>query len=727
MSVVMTGENFNMVRAVGVFDVSSGLQLASASYAVNSPTVMNALVNLERGSYEFQVRGTTGTSNFSPTLVVTAPQQMSGNYFNFDPTTKRLTIDTQMMQLCIEGGAIVYIRDKSATEVLVDTASSTNLPTSKQYPLYDPREFMGFTSQASTGSQLYRQPRNDAVSFTIVSDQMARLTYSPLYREGHPQSETELVCDFLVDTESGEVMVTLRGTEADSRLTPFTIDLPIMNFSKSAVILGNGRKWKRSDTEGSDKTQTGNWYGPSVAVAEGNACVLAAWSECTRNLSGEYVKLLHKKDYDHMVLHTPQDAKQVPINSQVIIGGPWRIGTYKNWLTVAKRWRELYEKRTAAKPLWQNTCSWVRNIHATYLAYSNIPRDRLNTLAGLVPPTNLLYFIWNGNLIVLFGDHRYGNDNLAVPTAANLANIKSHGWRLMLYHPWVLFYGQPGANWRLQYFASKGWLPKGYVFTPDYLGPKDLSGFVAYWSDVDAVYNNLTKPNGGGGEGLRLVHPAASKFRDYLVQNYSGYCSFHNCDACYFDILGADKNGNFGTDRRVMHGQDYPLAEKDAIKLLNQKLPNLPVMAECLTTELIPYVFYTWQGYNYVGATVANHPLRTALIGSYVWSKEQDPRGISAFDDEKNALLGTLPQISLVGDYQVSKSIAYWSQARAKLFCNRELFNDLPPQRWDPQALAYYRSNNGNWVKFQKLSDGKYAYIEELPNGGNSILLTNSQ
>ena len=152
-------------------------------------------------------------------------------------------------------------------------------------------------------------------------------------------------------------------------------------------------------------------------------------------------------------------------------------------------------------------------------------------------------------------------------------------------------------------------------------------------------------------------------------------------------------------------------------------------MSEYLNSGLLPHVFYTWEGYSHVtqnvhAKTKINHPLRTALIGSYVWSREQDPSDAARFNNEASALLGALPNLSLVGDYKVSRTKALWSQARAKLFCQEELFNDLPP-KWDSEALAYYRSKSGHWFKFKKFGENKYAYVEELPGGGERIRLAN--
>ena len=84
--------------------------------------------------------------------------------------------------------------------------------------------------------------------------------------------------------------------------------------------------------------------------------------------------------------------------------------------------------------------------------------------------------------------------------------------------------------------------------------------------------------------------------------------------------------------------------------------------------------------------------------------------------------MATLPEISLVGDHQVDVERAIWSQGRARLFCEKELFNDLPDE-WDDHALAYYRSNTGNWFMFKKI-DSKYAYVEKFPNGHEVVHLS---
>jgi hypothetical protein len=147
-------------------------------------------------------------------------------------------------------------------------------------------------------------------------------------------------------------------------------------------------------------------------------------------------------------------------------------------------------------------------------------------------------------------------------------------------------------------------------------------------------------------------------------------------------------------------------------------------MSEYQSPWMLPLVFFSWEGsathvkQSSHAKTRLNHPIRVALTGSYSWTRESNEE---VQDDIASALLGTLPQINLVGDRQIDNERAVWSQARARLFCEQELFNDIP-DIWDEDALAYYRSKDGNWFKFVKI-DKTYGYVEILPSGTEVIRL----
>jgi hypothetical protein len=624
-----------------------------------------------------------------------------------------------MLELSIEAGAIVYIKDKASNELLVNANSSDNFPTSPQFLTGDPRLFLGFTSISPEGNHYYRLPRNPSVTYQIVSNNKAGLIYSPLHYGGN-QRGGRLTYEMTVDETRGEIILQVTGieTEINQPRHPFTLDLPIMNFKKASVILGSGAKYIRGDPEAKDRTSSHGLglNSPSMVVAEGSGVCVAVWSESDRNLSGEYVGLHHHPDYDHIILHTPQDPQQE--DKRKIVSSHWRIGTYKNWLEAARRWRKRFEQRTQAKPLWENRAGWVRKIHAVHIERHYGKGSDYAQLANIVPPENLLYFMWNGDRIVLAGDHTL-IAGIAAPQPDELRLIKKCGWRLLLYHHWTLYYSQRGVEAKLQKLRDKGWLQQNYQFNPDFEG--NAASWYDYWSEVNASYDKSGR--------LYVMHPGSAKFKNYLVRNYRNWCATYQADGSYFDILGADEIAKFSDDRKIIEGQDYATGEKNAIARINKDLPNLAVMSEYLTSGLLPHVFYTWEGYTHVtqnvhAKTKINHPLRTALVGSYVWSQEQNPRDEAEFNHEASALLGALPTLSLVGDYKVSRNRALYSQARCKLFCQEELFNDLPP-KWDPEALAYYRSKGGHWFKFKKFGDNNYAYVEEIPGGNDLIRLTN--
>ena len=549
-------------------------------------------------------------------------------------------------------------------------------------------------------------PSNTSVTYSLITNNHAQLIYSPIANE--TDTGCSLTYDITVDDDSA-VLVQVTGVEANSNRIPYTIDIPIMNFNKTAVITGAAR-YARNDS--AHTWQSSSWaggiYAPSMAVAEGTNAILSAWSEDQRNLSDEYSKIIHTTGYDHLVLHTGQDQMQANVNPLIIKSSTWRINTYRNWLEAARTWRVRFAARTpAVKPLWQNACTWVRKIHCVHTDRYFDNQAKYASLSQLVPVANMLYFLWNGDRLVLLGDQTLlGSEWMATPSPLEITYIKQYGWRMILYHPWDLIYNPTGAAARLTYLMAKGWLPSGYSFTPDYDGrPPD---WYTYWSDVTGAYYSQ----------LYVIHPAAAKFRAYLKRNYSDYCALYQADGAYLDILGSDESNKFASDKQVIEGKSYRLGEESSIAEVLQAYPNLPIMSEILNTGLIPYAWFTWEGYSTwkVQNATINHPLRTALIGSYLWTKEQDTQDQQEIDSASSALMGALPTLSQVGDYQCSDSRALWSQSRSQLFCQYELYNDLPAN-WDPAALAYYRSNTGNYFKFKDLGNGSYSYIEETPSG----------
>jgi hypothetical protein len=658
----------------------------------------------------------SNNSSLNPCPAIVQDREMYRVYLPFVESNSpfrfkdgRLSIDTQLMELTIEGGAITYVRDKASGEVLVNTNAYSNRPPVAQ-------GFVGFTSTDRDANNYLRWPTQaSSVSFSKLGTDKVRLTYTPLYFDDIP-SDSQLLVDLTIDEASGEVIVQLTGVEADPALKPFTLDCPVMNMKTPAVILGSGAKYLRSDAEATDQSAYSGLglYSPTMAVVQGTGATLAVWSETTQ-FAPEYVQLEHKRSYDHLILHSEQDPKQM--DPQKIVSPPWRIGTYPTWVEAARRWREKFEERTSAKPLWENRTPWVRNIHAMFDGTNEdyeTDEARYAELASKAPPEKVLYFIWNGDRIVLHGDHTL-LDEVGRPTPDVVDIIKRYGWPLIIFHPYTLIHSETGAADRLQYLADQGWLPASYQFNPDYEGTPE--NWQHYWSEVKANYFS--------GSEFYILHPGSAKFRDYLVRNFNNYCAFHRVNGAYLDISGDDNNPLFPDDRKVIEGRDYVLGEIVALAKVARELPRLGVMSEYQSPWVLPYAFYSWEGtsthirQNVHANTRINHPLRVALTGSYSWTRESNEEDI---DDVIAALMGTLPAISLVGDYNVSEERATWSQARARLFCDEELFNDLPDE-WDQDALAYYRSKSGHWFKFRR-SGAHYEYVEILPSGEEIIRLS---
>jgi hypothetical protein len=633
--------------------------------------------------------------------------------YQIEFVNKKLIIETKNIYLTIDEGSITYIKDKSSGEAFV------NIYGSKQKSQSD-HSLIGFVSKGFGGELFKRQPgKSTSVVFSKIGNSNFQLSYYPLY-SNYKKFDCQLIINICIEPENGEVILQITGIESNPELFPVYIDIPIDKLSSKGVILGSGAKYSRSDRETEDQTSHEKWglYSPTMAVVQGENSTIAVWSETTK-FSPEYIRIIHKIDYDQLILHSEQDPKQYELRK--IVSAPWRIGAYQNWVKSAKRWREQFEERTNARPLWENTTQWVKKIHAVYYdkdLFIKNNNEKYRQLASIVNPERMLYFIWNGDRIVLFGDHTLV-DQIKKPNPEEIQNIRRIGWRLILYHPYNLIYSTFGALERLDFLRKRDWLPKNYEFNPEYIGKPQ--SWTSYWDDVKTSYfKNFP---------LDIIHPGSKKFQDYLLQNFKGYCLKHCADGAYFDILGADHISLFPNSIKIIEGQDYILGEINAIKNLRKELPEKAIMSEYQSTWILPYIFFSWEGpethvfQSKRAQTQINHPLRAALIGSYCWSKENIAESNAENDDEDiiSAFFASLPQIILDGEEKISKKRALFSQARAKLFCEKELFHDIPDV-WEDNALAYYRSNTGNWFMIKK--DGsKYAYIEKLSNGKEFVHL----
>lgn len=649
----------------------------------------------------------------SPTATVTAappnaetpsPSPTSLPKPQFTYRFGRLIIETALLEIQIKDGAIILLRDQKTGETLLKTDAPNQCQL--DYLLSG-----GFTSRDKFGNLSRACPPSfQGAEFTQLDDYHAHLTYQGLSEA--PQ--TRLVFDLAVDPATGEILLQMTGQETRPGQSPAALNLALMNLKTPAIILGSGVKVQRSDPPLETQTTEAGYglYGVTMAVIEGQQASAAVWSESTQ-FAPEFIRLIHAPAQDHLILHSEPDPKETAAGQ--IVSPPWRIGTYPRWEQAALRWRQEFEQRTGARPLWNNQVEWVRQVHAVFDSTNQLYGDapqKYAELAAVAPSGCVLFYLWNGDRLVLFGDHTLAA-GIGRPDPQLIKTIQEYGWPLLLYHPFNLIYTEKGADQRLQYLAAQGWLPPGYQFTPDF--PGATTEWSAYWQNARGDYDNT----------LAILHPASPEFQRYLVQNFGNYARRYQASAAYMDVLGNDGSGFFPPERRVIAGQDYVLGEMSALKAVQKELPNLAVMSEYQAPWLVPYTFYTWEGVEthlrqaQIANMRLNHPLRTALLGSYQWARETNSEEA---DDLLAALLGTLPQISLAGDYEVSNARALWSQQRAKLFCEEELFHDLPAE-WNQDALAYYRSQRtGHWFKLVRMGE-TYGYVEMLPDGTEQIRL----
>jgi len=619
-----------------------------------------------------------------------AGQCVLAGSFNFE--NKRLNISTSTMDLGIEGGAVVYVKDKASGETLINTSPWTNRPSFSQ----------GFVPSSTT-----------PVTFSQSGSNKGRLTYTI-------STGKYLYIDVAIDS-SGEILLNLTGT--GSGIGGY-MDIPLMNFQKQSVILGNGHKYVRSDADTTMTNNRGSLTAPNMVVLEGSNSVISAWPEAVFYNSIENIQLQHKTGYDNVILQTKRDPNNT--NPNLILSTNWRIGTYSAWNKAAKRWRVKFEERTGAKPLWENRAEWVRDVHAVFYPRGDTSDASYSALRDMIVPHNrLLMFLWQGNRIVLYGDHTLAA-KIALPTDKQKQLMAQNGWPLMLYHPYFLIYNEEGVPARLNELSSSGYLPAGYQFNPDY--ESTAANWFNYWSsDIRAYY--------GQTPALDVIHPGSTKFKNYIVRNFANYCDLHKCNGSYFDVLGVDAGNSYFKNIPIVEGQDYVAGEESAIRKIVEARPDLAIMSEYQAPWQLHQVFYSWESTrNHMRSSdYLNHPLRVALSGSYSWLKEDNYinfEGVDMGNDVQNALLGTLPLISIgpdlgEGAYPIPEERKVWSQARGKLFCDEELFNDIP-DTWDSDALAYYKSQRtGNWFK-AIVNNGNFQYVEKFSDGKQTIRLSNN-
>lgn len=625
----------------------------------------------------------------------------------FSQEGNRLTIRSSAVELTFQDGAVILLKNRHTGEVFGGdpaaelwqqiprgSSSQDDWNTFHAHWRQSPERY----AQDEKIQRARRRPGGDRrCEFQRVGPLEGEMLYTKL-PGGDPADE--LRYRFRIDEPTGEIVLRASARHADPQTRPITLDVPLLGLCTPAVILGNGARYVRDDPAEVDFCYrwANNLCSPRSAVIEGQRSCLAVWNE--EPLAAANLFLAHRASSDQIVLHAQRDPLEK--DPEAIRLATWRIGAFADWVQAARRYRQLFSQATGAKPLWENACPWVRQIHAvcTQLPQPADAEAFYEKLAQIIDPAKLLLFYWNGSGIILFGDHRY-MARLGTPKPEAIQSLKKHGFRWMGYHPYTLLYSPQGTKQRLAECAARGDLPEGYAFQPDYAGPRE--NFHEYFRPVSCgYYHPLDEAE------LWVIHPGSRIGREYLVHNFAAYCRFHGMDGAYMDILGGDHGYMFPPEKRVLDGATYPMGEGSFLNEVHQRHPELAVMSEIQSEWTVAGTFYTWEGASHFHLprhhpsirTKVNHPLRTALWGSYTWTRDDE------LDPAESALIGALPPLVMEDD---------WSIARAKLFAEKELYNDLP-ERWDPAVLAYYRGKDGQWVEYRKTDFGE-CFAEQSASG----------
>jgi hypothetical protein len=609
----------------------------------------------------------------------------------------RLTVRSAGLEMTLEGGAVVSVKDRRSGEVFSDSEPWQLLP---QIPSgsVSKDDLHAFCQRWREKPDAYvqdkqlQQSRRRPAKAQAVQFQQRNATEAELaYRlDAGGQAADELRLCVRIDGAAGEIVLDFIARHADPQRPPAVVDVPVLALRTPGVILGNGARYGRSDPAEVDFCirWANNLYSPRMAVVEGKQGCLAVWAD--RPHDGGNLILAHSAATDHLVLRAERDPRE-PEPAR-LASTTWRFGSFPTWADAARRYRQLFEAATGARPLWDNACPWVRGIHAvvTQLPAPAEADSFYARLAETVAPERVLLFYWNGDRIVLFGDHRYMT-KLGRPQPEVVAALKKRGFRWLGYHPYVLLFSPQATQERLQELERKGELPPGYVFTPDYDGPPDK--FHAHFREVaTGYYRSLDTAQ------LWVLHPGSPAARQYLLRNFANYCRHHGMDGAYLDIFGGDADYQFPPEKKVFDGLNFRAGEARWLSEIVAQHPELAVMSEIQSEWTVPRTFYTWEGSTHFHLprtyasirTKVNHPLRTALWGSYTWTREEE------LDADEAALIGALPTLVMGDD---------WSTARARFFTEQALFHDCP-SRWDAGVLACYRGSDGRRFEYRTLPCG---------------------
>ena len=197
---------------------------------------------------------------------------------HFEIDGKRVTVKSKTIEIAIEYGAIVSIRNIKTGEVFSGDTSSRR------------KEKLIKANKISLPSLDVR------CQLQIINNNKAKLVYGAFKENGKKYT---LIYEIEIDSDTQEILLQpiLRFAK---KIDSFpTVDIPIFNMQSESIILGNGARYVKGDLPETARCNS-KINSPSFAVIEGNKGCIAAWTELSLDIHD--VWLIHDWGRDEIII-----------------------------------------------------------------------------------------------------------------------------------------------------------------------------------------------------------------------------------------------------------------------------------------------------------------------------------------------------------------------------------------------------------------------------------------
>ena len=395
--------------------------------------------------------------------------------------------ETDHYQVRFKNGIIIHVHNKLTQETYTLSGSgNVPIPLSRQYG--ELSGMRGFDEWEIRGA--------DSLKVEKISPLIVKLT-----ARWH---QSTLLMWVVIDVLTGDLIIRQEGFSDQTWVSTIRWGVGNLDYDQVSLI-APGRGGKIIKSENADNfywTYPGEWWQAPLAVVQGT-------------LGGCFVMSEDETDQFKALGHWPGRKSNTfgidfnthnffPFeNRQHITSAIWRFNTYRgDWQIPTERYRQgmidRNESRVARPPVW------VKDIQLVVM-YCSFHRDyiaMLDFLAKHINPKNVLFYCrhgWYGGEQE-WPDHRVREDLTTFMDAA-----KQHGFRVMLYA------GFPFVSQTHPLYPE--WEPFLY---------RGSDGNITGW-ELELG-------------GPAYINPAASSYREYLVQVLKNLQETYNIDAFHLDV-----------------------------------------------------------------------------------------------------------------------------------------------------------------------------------------------